>query len=91
MNGQAIIIAMPAVLVGVGMKQSMHVSDVVAYCGAGAFAVMADLVLRSITKTDTGDSHWIDPRAGGHFFFVPIWCWGLVWIVYNWGAHAKWW
>jgi hypothetical protein len=73
-NDKAIIVCMPAIIVGVMLEHSLHASDVVANCAAGLFATMLDMLFRR----KAGDKRLLDPRAGGHIVLVPVWIWGLV-------------
>jgi hypothetical protein len=44
---------------------------------AGPIAIVADLLYRLKSK----GGHWIHPRGGGALFFLPVWCFGVIWIV----------
>ena len=49
---------------------NFHLSTLV-----GLFAI--DLLLRA-GQAVPPLRRLLDPRVGGHLFFVPLWCWGLV-------------
>lgn len=44
---------------------------------ASPLLLAADLVYRG-TRTD---QQWFHPSGGGMLFFVPIWAWGIFWLV----------
>jgi hypothetical protein len=90
-NAKALITIVPAAVFGGMMQHSMHVSDVVAECAAGAFATGADALFRVTAKLGSGESNLLEPRAGGHIFFIPVWICGLVWIGYSYGHYLKFW
>jgi hypothetical protein len=44
---------------------------------ASPFLVGADVVYRATRAT----RQWFHPHGGGMLFFVPIWVWGVVWLL----------
>ncbi len=63
---------------------AIGVSDAMGYTGegpamiiAGPLLALCDLGYRLTRKK----GHWIIPKRGGSLFFVPVWCWGVVWLV----------
>jgi hypothetical protein len=44
---------------------------------AGPITTALDLVYR-LTKAD---GHWFVPHRGGSLFFLPVWCFGVLWFV----------
>ncbi|MBY0523891.1 MAG: hypothetical protein K2R98_10865 [Gemmataceae bacterium] len=53
------------------------------YFAAGSVALIADGLVRS--QSDSG--HWLSPTGGGHFLFIPVWVFGLLWLLIG-GARA---
>jgi hypothetical protein len=43
----------------------------------GPIMVALDLAYRKGAET----GHWIRPRGGGHFFYIPAWIWGAVFFL----------
>jgi len=86
-NGKAIVVCMCGILVGMGLAESMHASEVVANCGGALTASILDLLFR----VKVGDNQLLDPREGGHIFFVPVWMWGIVWIFCSLGHRLRFW
>jgi hypothetical protein len=44
---------------------------------AGPILAACDLAYRFGTK----DGHWFSPDRGGSLFFLPAWCFGILWLV----------
>jgi hypothetical protein len=50
----------------------------------GPVATVADLGYR----LGSASGHWFHPNAGGKFFFLPLWLWGIFWLCYGlWGLN----
>ncbi len=45
----------------------------------GPLMFIGDLLYRQ--RRRQGAQWWYSPRAGGHLFFIPVWCLGLVWMA----------
>jgi hypothetical protein len=44
---------------------------------AGPMIALLDLAYR-FAKTD---GNWLVPHRGGSLFFLPVWCFGVLWLV----------
>jgi hypothetical protein len=44
---------------------------------AGPILAVCDLAYRLGSK----DGHWFSPNRGGSLFFLPAWCFGVLWFV----------
>jgi hypothetical protein len=76
--------ALGVAFVGIGVAVSMSVTAIVGIHSEGGtmmilgpVVLVADLAFRLLHK----DGHWLSPTRGGHLFFLPVWMFGLLWIV----------
>jgi hypothetical protein len=44
---------------------------------AGPIAAACDLSYRLLRR----EGHWFSPRGGGSLFFLPVWLFGILWLV----------
>jgi hypothetical protein len=44
---------------------------------AGPIAAVSDLLYRARSK----EGHWLHPNKGGALFFMPVWCFGIIWLA----------
>jgi hypothetical protein len=46
---------------------------------AGPITSAIDIVYRIKSK----NGHWLNPNRGGSLFFLPVWCFGLLWLIFG--------
>lgn len=46
---------------------------------AGPLVALMDMVYRFRSR----EGHWFAPRSGGSLFFLPVWGFGLLWIIFG--------
>ena len=74
-----IMVFVPAVLASFILAYLPRSADIWTFVGFwGAVVFVWDIIYRIFNR----EEHWLSPRRGGHFFFVPVCILGLV---------AMWW
>ena len=76
-NGIGILMMIVSFLLGGAISAAIKGEKGMFLIIGGVLVVICDLLYRLIHR----DGHLFYPSGGGHFWFAPLWGWGIVWAV----------
>jgi hypothetical protein len=76
--------ALGLAFIGIGFAVAMSIRAVAGIESEGATMLILGPVVAAtdlIFRLSHRDGHWFSPRRGGQLFFLPVWMFGVLWIV----------
>lgn len=68
------------IAVAIGLGQTLGIS------GEGFVLVISGLIvipLDLLYRVKSEDGHLLHPFGGGNLCFIPVWCCGILWLIYG--------